>query len=110
MNHVVTITPAAAQQLILLYAQNPGQLLKLGVNNKGCSGHSYTFDWIEPDQVNKHDEHVQVEHITVIVDVKSMLKLMGSTLDYEQTVFHEKFVWHNPMVQHTCGCGESVGF
>lgn len=110
MKHVIHITPSAAEQIVQLCAQNPGQLLRVGVNNKGCSGHTYTFDWITPDQVQKWDEQVSVQDVTVIVDVKSVLKLMGSTLDYERTLFHEKFVWHNPLVQHTCGCGESVGF
>jgi iron-sulfur cluster assembly protein len=82
----------------------------LGVNNKGCSGHSYTFDLVQPQQIKKFDEVIKIEDISVVVEASSLLKLIGSTLDWQTDRFGSKFVWHNPMVKNTCGCGESVGF
>ncbi len=110
MKTVISVTDAACAHIHQLYVNNPHQLLKLGVNNKGCSGHSYTYDWIAPDQVQKSDEQVSVGDHHIILDGKSVFKLLGSTLDYHTDMFGSKFVWHNPAVKNTCGCGESVAF
>ena len=110
MKAPISITISAQDRIQQILHQNPDLCLLLGVNNKGCSGHSYTFDLVQPQSLKKFDEVVNVDGISVVVEARSMLKLMGSTLDYQTDRFGSKFVWHNPMVQHTCGCGESIGF
>lgn len=110
MKPVVEITSSAHDRITEISMQNPGLMLKLGVNNKGCSGHSYTFDLIKADDINQFDEKITLDHITVVIDGASMFKLLGSKLDWQTDRFGSRFQWSNPQVKHTCGCGESVGF
>jgi iron-sulfur cluster assembly 1 len=110
MTSVVFVTPSAESQICAILDQNPNQWLKVGVNNKGCSGHTYTFDLIPARSHNKFDELISVGSHTLVIDHKSVLRLIGSTLDWHSDRFGSKFVWHNPLVKNTCGCGESVGF
>ena len=110
MKSPISITDSAQDRIRQIQIQNPSSCLMLGVNNKGCSGHSYTFDLVQPQQIKKFDEVIKIEDISVVVEASSLLKLIGSTLDWQTDRFGSKFVWHNPMVKNTCGCGESVGF
>jgi iron-sulfur cluster assembly protein len=107
---VIQITPAAWQQIAHLNAQHEPQVLMLGINNKGCSGHSYTFDMTDLDQIHKLDEVITNGDHQVVLNYKSVMQLMGSTLDHESDLFGSKFVWNNPTVKNMCGCGKSVGF
>lgn len=110
MTSIVSITSAAQTQIEQILSQHPGQVLLLGVNNKGCSGHSYTFELKQQSELEKFDSVIEVGQHKVAVAALSVLKLIGSTLDYQTDQFGSKFVWHNPMVKNTCGCGESIGF
>jgi len=110
MNNVIEITAAAQDQISTILQAHPGQVLVLGVNNKGCSGHSYTFDLQPDDQLHALDTQLTVGPYKVAVQYHSLLKLIGSTLDYQVDQFGARFVWHNPAVKNTCGCGTSVGF
>lgn len=110
MKTLVTISDSAAERIASILDQHPSKILRLGVNNKGCSGNSYTFDLIDAEQVKKFDEIVPIGQHKVAVDGGSLLKLIGSTLDWHTDKFGSKFVWHNPLVTNTCGCGESVAF
>jgi iron-sulfur cluster assembly accessory protein len=107
---VIDITPTAWQQIAHLNKEHEPNVLMLGINNKGCSGHSYTFDMIATDQIHKWDEVITNGVTRVVVNHKHVMHLMGSTLDYQSDLFGSKFVWHNPTVKNTCGCGKSVGF
>lgn len=110
MTNVINITPQASDQIVNILTAHPGQVLFLGINNKGCSGHSYTFELQSPDCIKRFDEVIKISEYTVVVAAANVLKLMHSTLDYQTDRFGSKFTWHNPAVKHTCGCGESVGF
>lgn len=110
MKHVINITPAAQTQIINILQNHVGYALELGVNNKGCSGHSYTFELITPDQIQSTHEVIVISGHQVVVPAKSVFHLIGSTLDHETNKWGSRFVWHNPAVKNTCGCGESVGF
>ena len=107
MKPVVSLTASAVEHVELILAANPSKLLRLGVNNRGCSGHSYTFELI-----NESDQHPldTVIHDGVVVCNRSLLKLIGSTLNWQETQFGAHFEYTNPAVTHTCGCGTSVGF
>ena len=107
MKSVVQLTHSAQQQIEQILADNPNKLLRLGVNSKGCSGHSYTFDLIEDHELHPLDS---VIHTGVVVCNRSMLRLIGSTLNWQVTKFGAHFEYNNPAVTHTCGCGTSVGF
>jgi iron-sulfur cluster assembly accessory protein len=110
MKQIIQITPAAQTQIVQILDNHPDHVLQLGVNNKGCSGHTYTFELIAPDQIKPLDDVIDILHHKVVVSAASVFMLIGSTLDHETNKFGSRFVWHNPAVKNTCGCGESVGF
>ncbi len=41
------------------------------------------------------------------VDPKSFLYLNGTTLEYEETLMRQGFVFQNPNAERNCGCGSS---
>ena len=79
--------------------------LRLGVQGGGCSGLSYSIRF--DTQPRERDKVYEFEGVRVFVDPKSFLYLSGMTLDYEETLMRQGFVFHNPHAQKSCGCGSS---
>jgi iron-sulfur cluster assembly protein len=105
---VVTLTEAAAARVreIMDGAERPYVGLKVGVKNGGCAGQEYTFAYAEA--VEPLDEVVEDKGVTILVDPKAVLFLIGSEIDFETTKLSSKFVFRNPNQTDACGCGESV--
>ena len=103
----VTITTAAKQYISELLKNNPGKHLRVGVDNRGCSGHKYTYDLRDWDQYNTFDEVVNWENGRLVIDGTSIFSLIGSTLDLKTTQFESQLIWANPFAMNLCGCGES---
>jgi iron-sulfur cluster assembly protein len=80
--------------------------LRVGVKNGGCAGMEYVMDYAQAPQ--PLDEVVEDNGVTILIDAKAVLFLLGSEVDYETTLLHEKFVFRNPNQTDACGCGESV--
>jgi iron-sulfur cluster assembly protein len=103
---LMTLTEAAATRLGALYAKGQaGMLLRVSVNTKGCSGLSYDMSWVE--QPGPGDEVVNDKGLTVLVDRKASLFLIGSVMDYEVKALSSGFTFSNPNEKGRCGCGES---
>ena len=104
------LTDAAAARLEQLYGQGQangqaGMLLRVSVGTKGCSGLSYVMDWVpEP---GPGDEVVTDRGLTVLVDRKASLFLIGSEMDYRTDILTSGFTFTNPNEKGRCGCGES---
>jgi iron-sulfur cluster assembly protein len=79
--------------------------VRVGVKSGGCSGLSYdlTFD----KEKEENDKVFEDNDIKVIVDKKSFLYLVGTTLEYSGGLNGKGFVFNNPNANRTCGCGES---
>jgi iron-sulfur cluster assembly protein len=79
--------------------------VRVGVKSGGCSGLSYdlTFDKNQIDG----DKMFEDNGIKIIIDKKSFLYLIGTTLEYSGGLNGTGFVFNNPNAQRTCGCGES---
>ena len=79
--------------------------VRVGVKSGGCSGLSYelTFD----KEQKEGDKFFEDNAIKIIVDKKSFLYLIGTTLEYSGGLNGTGFVFNNPNAQRTCGCGES---
>lgn len=103
----VIITATAKQYITEILKNNPNKHLRIGVNNKGCSGHKYTYDLCDWDQYGKFDEVVEWDTSRVVIDGASILSLIGSILDLKTTEFESQLIWSNPLAINTCGCGES---
>ena len=104
----VSLTDAAAERVrdIMAKAEKPYVALRVGVKNGGCAGQEYTFAYAET--VEPLDEVVEDKGVTILIDPKAILFLIGSEIDYETTKLASKFVFRNPNQTDACGCGESV--
>jgi iron-sulfur cluster assembly protein len=79
--------------------------VRVGVKSGGCSGLSYDLKF---DKENQEGDKVFVDNdIKIIVDKKSFLYLVGTTLEYSGGLNGTGFVFNNPNANRTCGCGES---
>lgn len=79
--------------------------LRLGIQGGGCSGLSYSIQF--DTQARERDRIFQFGDVRVFVDPKSFLYLNGMTLDWEDTLMRQGFVFLNPNVTKSCGCGTS---
>ena len=102
---LMTLSAAAASRLRTMYATGNGQLLRISVNTKGCSGLSYDMTWVA--EAGPGDEVVRDHDLSVLVDRKASLFLIGTTMDYEQKSLSAGFTFNNPNEKGRCGCGES---
>jgi iron-sulfur cluster assembly protein len=103
---LMTLSDAAAERLRRLYASGEhGKLLRISVNTKGCSGLAYDMSWA--DEPGPSDEVVKDKDLTVLVDRKASLFLIGTTMDYEVKALESGFTFINPNEKGRCGCGES---
>lgn len=105
---VVTLTEAAAERVreIMANAEKSYVGLRVGVKNGGCAGQEYTFAYAE--EIGPLDEVVEDKGVTILVEPKAVLFLVGAEIDYETTKLSSKFVFNNPNQTDACGCGESV--
>jgi iron-sulfur cluster assembly protein len=100
------LTDAAADRLRALYDKGGnGTLLRIAVGTKGCSGLSYDMSWVEA--AGPGDERVTDKGVTVLVDRKATLFLIGTVMDYETKALSSGFTFTNPNEKGRCGCGES---
>ncbi len=103
---LMQLTEAAATRLATLYAAGEaGKLLRVAVSTKGCSGMSYDMTWVEA--AAPQDEVVTSHGLTVLVDRKASLFLIGTTMDYRTDKLTAGFTFENPNEKGRCGCGES---
>jgi len=105
---VVTLTDAAAARVkeIMERADQPYAGLRVGVKNGGCAGQEYVFEYAK--EKGPIDEVVEDKGVTILIEPKAVLFLIGTEIDYEITKLSSKFVFHNPNETDACGCGESV--
>ncbi|CAI8373467.1 MAG: iron-sulfur cluster assembly accessory protein [Flavobacteriaceae bacterium] len=85
---------------------NPNEdFIRVGVKSGGCSGLSYDLNFDK----NKNDDDKVFEdnNIKIVVDKKSFLYLVGTTLEYSGGLNGSGFIFSNPNASRTCGCGES---
>ncbi|MET0742267.1 MAG: iron-sulfur cluster assembly accessory protein [Microvirga sp.] len=105
---VMTLTDAAAHRVkdIIARAEQPIVGVRVGVKNGGCAGMSYTMEYA--DAVNPLDETLEDKGVTILIDPKAVLFLLGTEMDFETTKLASQFVFRNPNQTSACGCGESV--
>ena len=103
----ITITDAAAERVKSLLAKRgkPSVGIRIGVRSKGCSGLSYTLEYA--DKRDPMDELVEQHGVTVLIDPKATLFILGTEMDYVEEKLQSGFVFRNPNEKGRCGCGES---
>jgi iron-sulfur cluster assembly protein len=104
---MIKVTDTAKKQAIRLMEDEgkDGYFIRVGVTGGGCSGLMYqlTFD----NEEKEGDKEFMDNDIKVVVDKKSYLYLIGTTLDFSGGLNGKGFVFNNPNADRTCGCGES---
>tara|TARA_B100001079_G_scaffold221783_1_gene197831 strand:+ start:334 stop:663 length:330 start_codon:yes stop_codon:yes gene_type:complete len=106
---MIKVSPSAQEKVLQLMREegfNPTQdFVRVGVKSGGCSGLSYdlSFDNSKSDQ----DRLFEDNHVKILVDKKSLLYLLGTTLEYSGGLNGKGFIFNNPNAERTCGCGES---
>jgi iron-sulfur cluster assembly protein len=105
---VLTLTDAAAERIrqIMARADKPVAGLRIGVKNGGCAGMEYTMEWA--GEAGPTDETVEDKGVTVLIDPKAILFLLGTEMDFKADKLKAGFVFKNPNQTSACGCGESV--
>ncbi|MDB9993167.1 iron-sulfur cluster assembly accessory protein [Flavobacteriaceae bacterium] len=79
--------------------------VRVGVKSGGCSGLSYELDF--DNSKGESDKLFEDNDVKIIIDKKSFLYLIGTTLEYSGGLNGKGFVFNNPNANRTCGCGES---
>ena len=105
---IVSLTEAAAARVreIMARGDKPYVGLRVGVKNGGCAGQEYVLDYAETAQ--PLDEVVEDKGVTILVEPKAVLFLIGTEIDFRKDRLAAKFVFRNPNETDACGCGESV--
>jgi len=100
----------SAKQKVLTLMQEEGfdtvnDYVRVGVKSGGCSGLSYELNFDR--EIGETDKVFEDNAVRIIVDKKSFLYLVGTTLEYSGGLNGKGFVFNNPNAERTCGCGES---
>ena len=103
---MITLTEAAAKRALELINKSEDYIaLRPGVQGGGCSGFSYTLKL--SDTPEESDRVIESAGVTIHVDKKSYLYLMGTQIDFVTEDLQSGFRFINPNAKRTCGCGES---
>jgi iron-sulfur cluster assembly protein len=107
MKQAMTLTDAAAERIKALMARRakPALGIRVGVRSRGCSGMSYTVEYA--DEKGKFDEVVTDKGVTVLIDPKATMFILGTEMDYIEDKLQSGFTFRNPNEKGRCGCGES---
>jgi iron-sulfur cluster assembly protein len=104
----VRLTDAAAARVKEIMDGSEGRYMgvRVGVKNGGCAGMEYTMAYAEGRE--PLDEAVEDKGVTILIDPKAVLFLLGTEMDFVEDRLSAKFVFNNPNQTDACGCGESV--
>jgi len=106
-NRMINISNSARDRLLHLLDTDTTkkQFVRVGVESGGCSGLSYKLDF--DNTKNEDDELIEDNKIKLLINKKSFLYLVGTTLEFSDGLNGKGFVFNNPNANRTCGCGES---
>ena len=104
---IITLTDAAAARLkdIMARSERPVAGVRLGVEKAGCAGMGYTMEYAA--EAMPGDEIVEDKGVTLFIEPKAVLFLLGTEMDYKTDKLSSGFVFNNPNQVSACGCGES---
>lgn len=104
----ITITEAAQNQIrqIIKTDSLEGQNLRIGIKGQGCSGFGYDL-YFESSEPSNLDEIIKISDITIVIDPISFQYLIGTEIDYIDSILEAGFKFKNPNMKSSCGCGKS---
>lgn len=105
---MIAVTDKAKERIVELRSEeghSESHNIRVSVKGGGCSGLMYDLDF--DDKIEEADEIFEDKGIKILVDKKSLLYLLGTTLDFSDGLNGKGFQFVNPNATRTCGCGES---
>lgn len=106
---MIKVSENAKNKLINLLQEEgkelDGAYIRVGVASGGCSGLSYKLE--VANDLQEGDKMIEDQGVRILIDKKSMLYLIGTTLEYSGGLNGKGFSFNNPNASRTCGCGES---
>mgnify|MGYP001968922962 FL=1 len=104
---MISLTENAAEKVADLIEKRPNETqgLRVGVRGGGCSGFTYFLEFAE--SANQGDRELDSHGVKLFIDPKSFLYLMGTEIDFVDSLGGSGFKFVNPNARRTCGCGES---
>ena len=102
----ITLTQSATEQIQSYLEKDQSNIgLRFGVRTSGCSGFAYIVELT--DSINADDQVFETNGIKIVIDNDSLPFIKGTQIDYTRGNLSEAFVFNNPNVTASCGCGES---
>jgi len=102
----LTLTPTALNRVKHLMELQPDmKALRIGVKQRGCNGMTYTLEYAK--EKGKFDEEVVQDDVRLYIEAKAQMTLLGTEMDFVENKLTSEFVFRNPNIKGTCGCGES---
>lgn len=105
---MINVTDKAREEIVTLLSSEGKSLdhnIRVSVKGGGCSGLMYDLSF-DP-QIQDADQVFEDKGVKILVDKKSLLYLLGTTLDFSDGLNGKGFQFVNPNASRTCGCGES---
>ncbi len=105
---MITVSDNAVDKITELMKEEKqpnNAFLRVKVKRGGCSGFSYKLDF--DTSINDGDKQFDKGAVKVVIDNKSILYILGMTLNYEGGLNGAGFIFSNPNASKTCGCGSS---
>src|SRR3954447_5766455 len=100
-----TESAAERSRALLANRRQPSLGIRVGIRSRGCSGLTYTLEYA--DERGKFDEVVEASGVTVIIDPKATMFILGTEMDWVEDKLQSGFTFRNPNEKGRCGCGES---
>ena len=103
---MIHLTESAVKRIrhVVEHEANVGGL-RLAVRGGGCSGLNYSIHF--DAEARPRDNVYEFDGVKIFVDPKSLVYLKDMTVDYQESLMQQGFVFHNPQAKHSCSCGTS---
>jgi iron-sulfur cluster assembly protein len=104
---MISITDSARDKIKQLMEEEDTSYLRVEVMGGGCSGLSYKFEFTNDTDTDKGDDIETINEIPTVINARTLMYVLGSTLDYTDGLNGKGLEITNPNATRTCGCGES---
>ncbi|KAF8819070.1 iron-sulfur cluster protein ISCA [Cardiosporidium cionae] len=81
--------------------------VRISLKRQGCNGLSYKMTYADESPLHELDEVIEDKGVTLVIDYKAVMYLVGTQMDFVETEISREFVFHNPNKKTECGCGKS---
>lgn len=107
MRQPITVSQTALEQVrkLLQKREKPSVGIRVGLKTKGCNGLAYSIEYA--DEKRAMEECVEIDDVTILIDPKAVMFLIGTEMDFVSDKFQSGFVFNNPNEKGRCGCGKS---